>query len=602
MPDLGLAIDFTSNASLSDLPERFRRALSGGREYSVCERIQQNVVAVNLLKPFSQIQSQPIENGQDWMMIDGAIYSDRPLSSCINDLFSCDTQRVSKVNGQFNAVVYHHDLNQITIITDRFGLRPIYWTKHRNSHFFSSEVKALEAASQKSFDFSPVGLIELFAFGHNIADRTVFDGVSVLPPGSMIRISEEGQIHERYYRFSFNEDEHEQSIAAWGRELSDILGTAMGKYIKAPGRPAIFLSGGLDSRFMAAAMANAEPGIPAFTFGDPGSSDVRFGQKLAERLGLPHTVLPYPDGYLSSTLHQVVDRTECTAPFFHTSSIVFHDRIADQADRIFVGFCGDILSGGHLKRAMVKSPKTIDISAAIFRRALLATKESIAQVLQPQLVEAHWPEFLEGFKSTVENIDEMNPANIADVWDMENRQRRFTFPASKVDRGRFEVIAPLLDTDFVNTVARMPVSARWQQSAYRNAIVEGFPSIRSVPWTKTGNPVRADQLRFETDELIRKFGLLTSRIVRGTVGRRATTRSGYRDLADTFRRDVRLLSTSPKGVAKATSLPPEYFSHDSITRLTEEHLGGQDHSHLLGTALTAMSWIEGRGNRFTSQG
>lgn len=590
MPDIGLAVSFDHDALEPGLAQRFITALSAGRRYSIRHRSEKGVVAVNLLKSFSQNSNQPLECPTGWLMIDGAIYSSRQLADCYQDLISLEPTRVSKVPGQFNAIVYSAASNQVSIVTDRFGLRPIYYRKHNGTHYFSSEIKAIEAVVGSTLGLSPLGLLELYAFGHNTGDRTIFDGVSVLPPGTIIHITPEGVVQNRYYRFKFETTNEHLSVADWGHQLADGLRGSIAKYLNAAGRPCIFLSGGLDSRFLAAAIAEQSSGLSAFTFGDQGRNDVVFGRQLANRLQMPHTVLTYPEAYLSSTVKAIVERTECSAPFFHTSSMIFHDQVAEQADRIFVGFCGDILSGGHLRRSMISAARPTEISEQILNRALLASKSSISNVLQPQLVEDNWTGFLDAFRATVDSIDDDIPANVADTWDMENRQRRFTFPASKVDRARFEVVAPLLDLDFVSTALRMPIERRWHQAAYRTAIVDSFPSIRSVPWAKTGRPIRKNPLAFEFEEFLRKGGILADRAKRRVLKRRATTASGFRDVAKSFRQDSGLLSRSPVGLFDFDALPAEYFNHAGISTMIDQHLEGLDHSHLLGSTLTVMTW------------
>src|SRR3546814_2521901 len=77
-----------------------------------------------------------------------------------------------------------------------------------------------------------------------------------------------------------------------------LLDRAVERCLRGDHRIGIFLSGGYDSRAVAAAVQKHNVPLPAFTFGEPGSRDVRYAAMLAERLGFDHEVLTFEEPYL----------------------------------------------------------------------------------------------------------------------------------------------------------------------------------------------------------------------------------------------------------------------------------------------------------------
>ena len=59
-----------------------------------------------------------------------------------------------KLNGIFAFALYDNLLNELTLVRDRFGVKPLYFTNHNQCLLFASEIKALTAKTdfKKSFN------------------------------------------------------------------------------------------------------------------------------------------------------------------------------------------------------------------------------------------------------------------------------------------------------------------------------------------------------------------------------------------------------------------------------------------------------------------
>jgi asparagine synthase (glutamine-hydrolysing) len=590
VPELVAVYDARGIADRDQLLRNIEITLAPAQDCQVIKQSSHEFVAVNVLKPFSFATKQPIFQGDACLLIDGAFYDDRPISELAKILVTGNPKDLATLNGQFNAVVFRPTVNEIHVVTDRLASRPMYFSSTGQRHVFSTSLKGVRAALSRQFHISPVGLLELFAFGHNVGDKTVLDGIEVLPPGTVTTVNPKGVQQALYHEFRYSRAPMHLSSREWGGRISECLKSTIPKYLAGPARKGIFLSGGLDSRIVAASVANARGHAHAYTFGDPGTREVRFAKELARRTKFPHEVLPFPKNYLSKIIRDVVARTECATPFFHTASIAFHDTIVRNTDAILVGFGGS-LSGSQLKRSFLSLSRRPDVARKIFSGKLCASSEDIAKIFQPAFFGKHWPETVEAFHSSFNTIDQDNGPDIADVWEIRNRQRRFTFTAPKVDRHRFEVAAPMLDNEFVDLMTTLPVDARWKQAAYRHAIVDGFPELRSVPWAKTGRPVPSGQTGFWLDESLR-IGSKAVQIALSKSGLGGNlTREKYRDIAEDLRQDESLLQDHLYPRLADGSLPHAIFDPVGIRNLVDSHMNGRNCSHLLGTILTVAVYF-----------
>ena len=68
---------------------------------------------------------------------------------------------------------------------DRFGIKPLYYAVHDGTFYLASEVKALVAA-RRAAALGPRGALRHALRSDARADRTLFDGIYQVPPGSYL--------------------------------------------------------------------------------------------------------------------------------------------------------------------------------------------------------------------------------------------------------------------------------------------------------------------------------------------------------------------------------------------------------------------------------
>ena len=87
------------------------------------------------------------------------------------------------LRGYFAAALWDSERQRLTLVTDRFGMRPLYWTHWTGGLAFASEVSALLRLPGVSSSLSHRGLGQFFAFGQFLGDATFYEGVTTDAPG-----------------------------------------------------------------------------------------------------------------------------------------------------------------------------------------------------------------------------------------------------------------------------------------------------------------------------------------------------------------------------------------------------------------------------------
>ena len=163
--------------------------------------------------------------------------------------------------------LWDSEQRELWLARDRYGIKPLYWTTIGDDLLFASEVKGLLKHPAVTARIDPHALIEYFTFQNLFGEKTLFDGVRLLPAGTLLRRRADGQVDtHRYWDFDFTErhdgDEREQV-----EELDRLFRQAVKRQLVADVPVASYLSGGMDSGSITALAADELQHMLTFTVG-----------------------------------------------------------------------------------------------------------------------------------------------------------------------------------------------------------------------------------------------------------------------------------------------------------------------------------------------
>ncbi|MEI8139848.1 MAG: hypothetical protein WCI03_08275 [bacterium] len=198
---------------------------------------------------------------------------------------------VGKLNGSFSMVYHNRVGRRITCITDRVASRPVWIARASGGWALSSNPCALAASCGKR-RFDCASLASLLLYGGPVQpEKSLFEEVNAAPPGCLIELQESGSRSDRFwYRFTHRPDET-ITMGNWIDVAADRLTRAAVRIARLHPSPAIFFSGGVDSRLTAAALAAAGSQPRLVTLGDSVNLEVRIATAAAKLLHLKHQVI-----------------------------------------------------------------------------------------------------------------------------------------------------------------------------------------------------------------------------------------------------------------------------------------------------------------------
>lgn len=200
-----------------------------------------------------------------------------------------------KLEGMFAVAVWDRHQKILTLSRDPLGIKPLYVSKQNGGIAFASELKAIRLLPAHEFTIDDRAVADYFSFGHVRRPRSIFREVQTLDPGCFLTVGPEGESATgRYWKPQFTTPES-RSDAEWIEQMGSMFEATCRRHMMADVPVAAFLSGGIDSSSVLAAMmaANRSP-IQAFTISHPGHSidEADAAASVTRHLGCEHIVMP----------------------------------------------------------------------------------------------------------------------------------------------------------------------------------------------------------------------------------------------------------------------------------------------------------------------
>ena len=254
-------------------------------------------------------QPMSSQSGQVWITYNGEFYShleQRPLLAAHGQYFrsTSDTETIlalyeqfgidflTRIDGMFALAIWDSRQRRMIIARDRLGIKPLYYTIDNNRLAFASEMKALLADSTLGVEIDLNGLGSYLELMSIPDPGTILKGVCRLEPGHYLLI-EEGKIgRHRYWDIPVEAHPRENDFVAASRTFYDLFRETVGRHMLADVPVGAFLSGGIDSSGVVAAMRSHSDGaIHTFssTFkGQSGFDESSQAAAIAERFRTSH--------------------------------------------------------------------------------------------------------------------------------------------------------------------------------------------------------------------------------------------------------------------------------------------------------------------------
>jgi asparagine synthase (glutamine-hydrolysing) len=256
-----------------------------------------------------------------------------------------------KLNGLFSGLLIDKRQSKAFLFNDRYGVERIYWHETDDGLFFASEAKALLRILPELREFDQEGVTQFLTFGCTLEGRTLFQGVRLLPTGSVWSFENRECHKQKYFSPAIWESQPTLTLDAFQSRFEETLKRILPRYLESDSKVGVSLTAGLDSRMIMACLpqVRAKPICYTFSGEKRDTLDVRLAGRVAETCGLEHQILRLGPDFFSdfaSHVDRTVYATDGSLGSLGAHEIYFNNQArALSAVRLTGVFGGEILRG-----------------------------------------------------------------------------------------------------------------------------------------------------------------------------------------------------------------------------------------------------------------
>lgn len=151
---------------------------------------------------------------------------------------------VERLNGMFAFAIWDLRTEELFLVRDRMGVKPLFYYPTPDGVLFGSEPKAILAHPAVEPRVNKNGLREILVLAKN-PEATIYAGMHEVRPGQIVRVSRGGLTKRRYWQLTARR--HEDDLPRTIKTVAELLEDIVRRQIVSDVPLCSLLSGGLDS-------------------------------------------------------------------------------------------------------------------------------------------------------------------------------------------------------------------------------------------------------------------------------------------------------------------------------------------------------------------
>ena len=275
----------------------------------------------------SEHANQPMETERFAMVYNGEVYNFPELRAELGLICSTqsDTEVIlkgyekignaifSKLNGMFAIAILDKQTQEVVLVRDRLGIKPIYLYQKNNIIAFSSELKALKKLQNFGFAFTinPKAISNFFHLGYIPSPLTIYKEITKFPNGCYAQINQSKIQYTKYWDI---ESKISKEVLSNEKEaitqLDALINSSVQFRLRSDVPFGTFLSGGIDSSLVTAvAQKNTTHNLQTFSIGfqEQSHNEAQYAAKVAKHLRTQHEEFIVSHQEAIDIIPQIVD-------------------------------------------------------------------------------------------------------------------------------------------------------------------------------------------------------------------------------------------------------------------------------------------------------
>jgi asparagine synthase (glutamine-hydrolysing) len=406
------------------------------------------------------------------------------------------------LDGSFFISIYDRQKKSIVLITDRLSSRLFLFTKNQNGFFFSNDIRSLLLNQEIKPDLDYQSVSEFIRFSMILEDRTLIASIKTIKPGCIFEISRSNEKQEFYWTINYDETWSKTSDY-YREELSKAFAKATIGLITEQ-TTGLMISGGLDSRLIAASAKVSERELVSISFGGFQNDEVKLAKRVSNICKFPFNFIERNPNYYSNNFQNATEISQGLYSFIHAHMIGLGEQITNLGiDSLLNGWGLDLLfSGSYFPKKYLSIlpgrkyptiwPRELDnddeIFQSIFQSLNTVSDNSLLYVMSKDCNKLN----IDFPKLTLHSL-----INKSSNWasDRLNRHdsilfhnfskfRSYIFPLSV--RSYVKERCPIYNNHLIDIYLQLPPKFRACSRTYRGVLKSMSKELALLPYSRTG--------------------------------------------------------------------------------------------------------------------
>jgi asparagine synthase (glutamine-hydrolysing) len=372
-------------------------------------------------------------------------------------LAETDPDFLLRLNGRFQGLLADRTHGTAMLFNDRFGMHRLYYHLGKDNLYFAAEAKAILAVRPELRRVNLHAMGEFVSCGCVLENRTLFEGIHVLP-GASRWVIRGGLVEEKGTYFNPKKWEEEEPLEPekYYEELRGVFTRNLPRYFEGKERIGISLTGGLDTRMIMAWQKCPPNSTPCYTFSGMfrDCRDVIVAKEVAQVCEQSHEVIRVGRDFLGRFPHyaeRAVYLTDGCVDVRRASDLYLNERVREIAPVRMTGNYGSEVLRGVIA---FKPSKNLP---GLFQQEVLP--------------------FFHQAEQTYKSLRQGHPLSFA----VFKQAPWHHYGLLALEETQVSIRSPYLDHDLVRTVFQAPKSSFVNDDVCLRLIADGSPALRRIP-------------------------------------------------------------------------------------------------------------------------
>lgn len=258
---------------------------------------------------------------------------------------------IKRFNGMFAFALYDKNKDNLYLVRDRFGIKPLFYTIHNNEVIFSSEVKSILKYPKFIKEPNWRAISSYLSYRYVLGEETFFKNIYSVLPAHYLKIKNNKIKKIEYWDIPLISNKKDKGKAFYIKKIRELLTNSVKLRMISDVPIGAYLSGGLDSSIIVSLMSKlTKESLKTYSiaFKQKGYNELKYAKLVANRYKTDHKEIILDAEEYLKTMKKLIEYKDSPLavpneiPIYLMSKVLKKDITVvlsgEGADEIFSGY------------------------------------------------------------------------------------------------------------------------------------------------------------------------------------------------------------------------------------------------------------------------